>query len=89
MVADFRKRFIVSVIITIPVLLLSPLMQSFLNIEEVMKFPGDIYVLFVLSSIIFFYGGWPFLKGLYSELRSKQPGMDDFNRHRYNRRIFL
>ncbi len=75
MVADFRKRFIVSVIITIPVLLLSPLIQGFLNIEEAMKFPGDIYVLFALSSIIFFYGGWPFLKGLYNELKSKQPGM--------------
>ncbi len=74
-VADFRKRFIVSAIITLPVLLLSPLIQSFLNIEEVMKFPGDIYVLFVLSTVLFFYGGWPFLKGLYSELRSKQPGM--------------
>ncbi len=75
MVADFRKRFIVSIIITIPVLLLSPLIQSFLNIEEIFKFPGDLYVLFGLSTIIFFYGGWPFLKGLYNELRSKQPGM--------------
>ena len=75
MVADFRKRFIVSIIITIPVLLLSPLIQGFLNIEEFMKFPGDMYVLFALSTAIFFYGGWPFLKGLYNELRSKQPGM--------------
>lgn len=75
MVADFRKRFIVSIIITIPVLLLSPLIQGFLNIEEIIKFPGDIYVLFVLSTVIFFYGGWPFLKGLYNELKSKQPGM--------------
>jgi len=75
MVADFRKRFIVSVIITIPVLLLSPIIQGFLNIEEFIKFPGDTYVLFALSTIIFFYGGWPFLKGLYSEIRSKQPGM--------------
>jgi P-type Cu2+ transporter len=75
MVADFRKRFIVSIIITIPVLLLSPLIQGFLNIEEIIKFPGDSYVLFALSTIIFFYGGWPFLKGLYNELKSKQPGM--------------
>lgn len=75
MVADFRKRFIVSIIITMPVLLLSPLIQRFLNLEEVIKFPGDSYVLFGLSTIIFFYGGWPFLKGLYNELKSKQPGM--------------
>jgi P-type Cu2+ transporter len=75
MAADFKKRFIVSIIITIPVLLLSPLIQGFLNIEEFMKFPGDMYVLFALSTLIFFYGGWPFLKGLYNEIRSKQPGM--------------
>ena len=75
MVADFRKRFIVSIIITIPVLLLSPLIQGFLKLEGIIKFSGDSYVLFVLSTIIFFYGGWPFLKGLYNELKSKQPGM--------------
>lgn len=75
MVADFKKRFIVSIIITIPVLLLSPLIQTFLRLEEIIKFPGDAYVLFGLSTIIFFYGGWPFLKGLYSELKSKRPGM--------------
>jgi len=75
MVADFRKRFIVSTIITIPVLLLSPLIQTFLRLENIIRFPGDSYVLFGLSTIIFFYGGWPFLKGLYNELRSKQPGM--------------
>jgi len=75
MVADFRKRFIVSIIITIPVLLLSPLIQSFLRLENIIKFPGNTYVLFGLSSIIFFYGGWPFLKGIYNELKSRQPGM--------------
>ncbi len=75
MVADFKKRFIVSIIITIPVLLLSPLIQTFLKLEETIKFPGDAYVIFGLSTIIFFYGGWPFLKGLYNELKSKQPGM--------------
>ncbi len=72
MVADFRKRFIVSIIIAIPVLLLSPLIQTFLRLENIIRFPGDSYVLFGLSTIIFFYGGWPFLKGLYNELRSKQ-----------------
>ncbi len=75
MVADYKKRFIVSIIITIPVLLLSPLIQGFLDLEEAIKFPGDAFVLFGLSTIIFFYGGWPFLKGLYNELRSRQPGM--------------
>lgn len=75
MVSDFRKRFIVSAILTIPILLLSPLIQNLLRIENIFKFTGDIYILFALSSAVFFYGGWPFLKGIYSELKSKQPGM--------------
>ncbi len=75
MVADFKKRFWVSLIISIPVLLLSPLIQRLLGIEGAIAFTGDKYVLFVLSSAIFFYGGWPFLKGIYDELKSKTPGM--------------
>jgi Cu2+-exporting ATPase len=75
MVADFRRRFWVSLIITIPILLLSPLVQKFLHLEGHISFTGDSYVLFVLSSAVFFYGGWPFLKGIYEELRSKTPGM--------------
>ena len=75
MVADFRKRFIVSAILTLPILLLSPLIQNLLRIENILQFPGDAYVLFGLSSVVFFYGGWPFLKGIYRELKSKQPGM--------------
>ena len=75
MVADFKKRFIISTILTIPILLLSPLIQNLLSLENILKFPGDIYGLFGLSSVVFFYGGWPFLKGIYNELKSRQPGM--------------
>ena len=75
MVADFRRRFWISLIITIPILLLSPLIQQFIGLEGKISFTGESYVLFVLSSAIFFYGGWPFLKGIYSELKSKSPGM--------------
>jgi len=75
MVADFRKRFIVSVILTIPILLLSPLIQNLLRLQNILQFPGNAYVLFGLSSVVFFYGGWPFLKGIYNELKSRQPGM--------------
>ena len=75
MVADFKKRFIISTILTIPILLLSPLIQNLLRLENVLKFTGDIYVLFGLSSVVFFYGGWPFLKGIYNELKSRRPGM--------------
>ncbi|MDP3964140.1 MAG: copper-translocating P-type ATPase [bacterium] len=73
MVRDFKKRFLVSIIVTIPILLLSPLIQQFLGISY--SFAGDKYVLWILSSFIFFYGGWPFLKGIFEELKKKQPGM--------------
>src|SRR5699024_5757039 len=73
MVEDFKKRFFVSIIITIPVLILSPLIQQFLSVDW--RFTNDSYILFVLSSIIFFYGGWPFLKGAVDEAKEKNPGM--------------
>lgn len=73
MVEDFKKRFYVSLVLTLPVLFLSPLIQKIFGFT--FGFAGDQYVLFVISSLIFFYGGWPFLKGLGNELKQKQPGM--------------
>ena len=73
MIEDFKRRFWVSTALTIPVLLLSPMIQSWLGIDWV--FTGSDYLLFTLSSIIFLYGGWPFLKGLWEELKDKSPGM--------------
>ncbi len=73
MIRDFKKRFLVSIILTIPVLLLSPFIQNTFRFNLVVN--GDIYFLFALSSLIFFYGGWPFLKGLSEEIRNKLPGM--------------
>lgn len=75
MIADYKKRFFVSLALTIPILLLSPLIQNFLGLSETLAFQGDKYILFLLSSIVFFYGGWPFLTGLVSELKQKNPGM--------------
>ncbi len=75
MVEDFKKRFWISLVLTIPILLLSPLIQRFLGLEEAIGFPGDLIVLFALSSLVFFYGGWPFLKGIYLELSTREPGM--------------
>jgi len=75
MVADFKKRFWISLAVTIPILLLSPLIQEFLGVAGRLSFPLDSYVLFGLSSFVFFYGGWPFLKGLFDELSDKAPGM--------------
>jgi len=75
MVADFRRRFWISLIVSVPILLLSPMIQTFIGLREVFRFSGDIYVLFALSSFIYFYGGYPFLKGLFDELRKTRPGM--------------
>ncbi|PKN89483.1 MAG: copper-translocating P-type ATPase [Deltaproteobacteria bacterium HGW-Deltaproteobacteria-1] len=75
MAADFRKRFWISLILTLPILILSPMLQMLVGLRETIHFPGDIYVLFVFSSAVFWYGGWPFLKGLFEELKSRQPGM--------------
>lgn len=71
--ADFKIRFFISTILTIPLLILSPMIQMFLHFE--FTFIGDKYVLFLLATIIFIYGGWPFLTGLINELKNKNPGM--------------
>jgi Cu2+-exporting ATPase len=75
MAADFKKRFWISLILTIPVLLLSPMIHHFFGIQEIVSFSGDIYILFFLSSTIYFYGGWPFIQGAISEIKSNTPGM--------------
>ncbi|WP_019557454.1 copper-translocating P-type ATPase [Thiomicrorhabdus arctica] len=75
MAADFRKRFWIALVLTIPILILSPLLQELVGLRDTIRFSGDLYVLFGLSTAVFFYGGWPFLKGLFQELASKQPGM--------------
>jgi P-type Cu2+ transporter len=72
-VSDFWKRFMVCSIVSIPVLALSHMIQQWLGFELV--FAGDKYVLAVLSTFIFIYGGYPFLKGLYDEVRDKAIGM--------------
>lgn len=73
MVADFRKRFFVSLAMTVPILILSPIIQMFTGLE--MRFAGDSYILFALSTSLFIYGGIPFLKGAADELKKKSPGM--------------
>ena len=73
MIKDFKRRFFISLIVTIPILILSPTVQEWTNLE--VSFPGSSYVLFALSTFIFFYGGWPFLTGLKDELKDKSPGM--------------
>lgn len=73
MIADFKRRFYITLILTVPIMLLSHMIQQWLGIK--VNFKGSQYVLFALSSIVFVYGGMPFLKGLVSELKNKKPGM--------------
>jgi Cu2+-exporting ATPase len=75
MVADFRRRFFVSLGVTLPILALSPMIQGWLGVAEAWAFPGDAWVLLGLSTFIYGYGGWPFLTGMVDELRERTPGM--------------
>jgi Cu2+-exporting ATPase len=75
MIADFRRRFWVSLVLMIPVVLLSPLIQGWLGVADSWSFPGDSYLQFVLATVIYFHGGYPFLRGLINELSNRQPGM--------------
>ena len=73
MIEDFKKRFFISMVVTIPILILSPMIQEWMNFK--IEFTGSGLILFGLSTFIYFYGGWPFLKGLKDELKDKNPGM--------------
>ena len=73
MVKDFRKRFWVSLIVTIPILFLSPMIQEFFGYDFLL--PRNPYILFALSTFIYFWGAWPFLKGFYGEMKTKGAGM--------------
>lgn len=72
-VKDFMKRFVICSIITIPVLALSQMIQHWAGFE--LQFAGDHYLLAILSTFIFIYGGYPFLKGLYDEVKDNAIGM--------------
>lgn len=73
MIKDFKKRFYIVLIITIPIMLLSPMIQHWLNVHW--EFMGSNILLSILSSVVFFYGGWPFLKGWFIEMKDWKPGM--------------
>lgn len=73
MLADFKKRFWVVLILSVPVVILSSMAQMLLGYH--LEFSGSKIILFVLSSIVFFYGGVPFLKGALEEFKARKPGM--------------
>ncbi|MCX2740853.1 copper-translocating P-type ATPase [Pontibacter anaerobius] len=73
MIEDFKKRFWVSLVLAVPVIILSPMVQHILGFS--LDIPYSMYIAFALSSIIYFYGGWPFLTGLADEVKKGAPGM--------------
>ena len=75
MVEDLRRRFWIALILTIPILALAPMIQGALGLEEALDFPGDSLLQLLLASAVYFFGGWPFLKGAAEEIRERTPGM--------------
>ncbi len=73
MINDFRKRFFISLILTIPILILSPMIQMFIGVDW--RFSNDLYILFIFSTILFVYGSKPFLTGAIKEIKEKGPAM--------------
>jgi P-type Cu2+ transporter len=72
--AMFARPFWISLVLTIPVVLYAELFQQLLGYTA-LPFPGSGYLSFVLGSIIYWYGGWVFLRGAIDELRARSPGM--------------
>ena len=72
--AMFRNKFWASLVLSVPVVVFSSMFSHLLG-YRVPEFPGSVWIPPVLGTVIFFYGGMPFLKGCWTELRSRQPGM--------------
>ncbi|MGK7865466.1 heavy metal translocating P-type ATPase [Falsiroseomonas sp. E2-1-a4] len=75
MVEDFKRRFWICLPLTIGVVLLSQHVQMLVGLPGLIDFPGARLVEALLASVVFFYGGWPFLAGLLGELRRGKPAM--------------
>jgi len=75
MVRDFRRRFWISLLLTLPILYLSEMLRSLVGLPAAPGVPGSNYIVVALATAIYLYGGWPFLKGLRDELAGRQPGM--------------
>ncbi len=73
MARDMLRRFVVCTLLTVPILALTPEVQDLFGVT--LGLPFEDVLLLVLSTIVFAYGGWPFLAGLVKELRARLPGM--------------
>ncbi len=75
MVRDFKRRFFVSMALTVPLVIMSPMLRSLIGLGDEVFFSGHMLVMLALATAIFFYGGWPFLKGFLDEVKDGAPGM--------------
>ena len=71
--ADLKRRFLASLVLTVPILLLSSPMG--LTLPITLTFPSSDWVVAALATVLFAYGGWPFLRGAADELKRRQPAM--------------
>ncbi|MDG6221784.1 MAG: copper-translocating P-type ATPase [Candidatus Bathyarchaeota archaeon] len=72
-IAEFKKKFFVCLVLTVPILALSEMIQDWFGF--VLTVPLQNEIVFILSLIVYIYGGLPFLKGMLKELKNRQPGM--------------
>lgn len=70
---NFKQKFWLSLVLAIPIIVLSPMMG--LELPFQFSFPGSEWVVLILATILFFYGGQPFLSGAKMELKQKNPAM--------------
>jgi len=75
MVADFRRRFFASLVLTAPVLAFSRMLWGLFGASPPLAFGGDRWLVLAFATAIYVYGGWPFLTGMLRELRDRTPGM--------------
>jgi Cu2+-exporting ATPase len=71
MIAEIKRRFFVVPGLTVSIILISPMLQNLGKVHR--QFTGSNYILLVFSTIVFIYGGYPFLEGFISEIKSKSP----------------
>ncbi|CAI2687803.1 Copper-exporting P-type ATPase B [Apilactobacillus kunkeei] len=70
---NLKLKFWISLILTIPIIIMSPMMGMKMPFQ--VTFPGSDFVVLVLGTILFIYGGYPFFTSCISEMKSKNPGM--------------
>jgi len=75
MAKNFKVKFFASLVLTLPILILSENFLGFFGIDKLFSFRGYLLLLWLFSTLVFFYGGWPFLSGAYKEIKKKSPGM--------------